>query len=123
MNLKEHAQNFLSLAASGKVQEAYDTYVASNFVHHNQYFKGDRESLLNAMAEAHRTSPNRGFEVKKILADGNEVMTYSRVIRANPKDPEIAVVHIFRFENGKIVELWDAGQLIDQNSPNQNGAF
>lgn len=24
---------------------------------------------------------------------------------------------------GKVVELWDLGQLIDKNSPNENGSF
>jgi hypothetical protein len=39
------AQSFLKMAGMGKVQEAYDQYVASSFIHHNQSFKGDRQSL------------------------------------------------------------------------------
>ncbi len=32
---------FLKMASDGKVREAYEKYVHSDFVHHNAYFKGD----------------------------------------------------------------------------------
>jgi hypothetical protein len=35
----------------------------------------------------------------------------------------MAVVHILRFKNGKIVEEWEAGGEIPADSPNENGAF
>ncbi|XDD49268.1 hypothetical protein AB3N59_12705 [Leptospira sp. WS92.C1] len=44
-------------------------------------------------------------------------------MRENPEEPDIAVVHIFRFEEEKIVELWDLGQFIVKDSPNKNGSF
>jgi len=36
---KEAAKSFLTMAGTGKVQEAYDQYVAPTFAHHNQYFR------------------------------------------------------------------------------------
>ena len=44
--LKEVATDFLRLASSGNVDEAYKSYVAQDFKHHNPYYKGDRESLI-----------------------------------------------------------------------------
>ena len=35
---KDAAVSFLNLAASGRVREAYDGYVSTNFHHHNPYF-------------------------------------------------------------------------------------
>jgi hypothetical protein len=32
-------------------------------------------------------------------------------------------VHIFRFQNDLIAELWDIGQAVPENSPNQFGMF
>ena len=32
-------------------------------------------------------------------------------------------VNIFRFENGRIAELWDVGQPMPEESPNQYGMF
>ena len=121
MTNKERAVSFLKMAGSGDVQSAYDKFVAPAFVHHNQYFKGDRQSLLNAMKEASAKSPNKAVDVKYVYEDGKTVITHSLVTRQNPEEASIVVVHIFRFENGQIVELWDLGQPISKNSPNENG--
>ncbi|WP_413289202.1 nuclear transport factor 2 family protein [Bdellovibrio sp. HCB337] len=123
MNKKEMAVSFLKAAASGEVKAAYDKFIASNFIHHNQYFKGDRTSLMVAMEEASKTHPNKSIEVKHVYEDGNTVVTHSQVLRKDTNAAPIAVVHIFRFENNKVVELWDLGQELMKDSPNENGAF
>ncbi|MEW6055493.1 MAG: nuclear transport factor 2 family protein [Bdellovibrionota bacterium] len=123
MTKKEMATSFLRMAASGQVKDAYEKFIAPTFIHHNQYFKGDRESLRAAMIEAHQVSPNRSLEVKQIFEDGDTVVTHSLVVRNNPDQPSVAVVHIFRFEDDRVVELWDLGQEIMKDSPNENGPF
>lgn len=120
MTKKDIAISFLKMAGSGEVNSAYENFVAPQFIHHNQYFKGDRESLKQAMIEAHHSSPNKSLEIKHIYEDGPTVITHSLVIKS---DMNIAVAHIFRFENDKIVELWDLGQVIDPKSPNTNSPF
>ena len=120
---KEAAMSFLKMAGLGKVQEAYDQYVAPSFIHHNAYFKGDRQSLLKAMQEASKATPNKSIEIKHAYEDGDTVITHSLVTRQDPKAPDIAVVHIFRFEQDRVVELWDLGQPISEDSPNENGPF
>jgi predicted SnoaL-like aldol condensation-catalyzing enzyme len=123
MSKKESATTFLKMASSGNVDEAYARFIAPDFIHHNQYFRGDRESLKSAMAEAHAKSPNKLFDVKQVFEDGDFVITHSLVVRSGPEDPDVAVVHIFRFRGDKVVELWDLGQLLSKDSSNENGAF
>src|SRR5262245_37855279 len=123
MDRKASATEFLKMAGTGRVDEAYTRFIAPEFVHHNQYFRGDRESLRAAMAEAHRTGPNKAVDVKRALEDGDFVVTHSRIIRGDPKEPDISVVHVFRFKGDKVVELWDVAQLLSKDSPNENGAF
>ena len=123
MSRKELAVAFLKMAGLGDVRAAYDRFTGSNFIHHNQYFKGDRQSLMAAMEEASRTAPNRSIDVKHVYEDGNTVITHSLVTRQDPAAQGIAVVHIFRFENDRVVELWDLGQQIAKDSPNENGLF
>ena len=123
MMKKEQAISFLKLAASGKVREAYEKLVHPQFIHHNAYFKGDRESLLTAMEEASVNTPNKSIEVIRALEDGDMVATHSRVKRADPNAPDIAVVHIFRFEDNKIIEEWEAGMEVPEDSPNENGVL
>ena len=120
---KDAAASFLKTAGMGKVQEAYDQYAAPSFIHHNQYFKGDRQSLLKAMQEASKTSPNRSIDIKHVYEDGDTVITHSLVTRQDPEAQAIAVVHIFRFDKDRVVELWDLGQPISKDSPNENGMF
>jgi predicted SnoaL-like aldol condensation-catalyzing enzyme len=111
------------MAGSGDVKAAFDQFVAPDFVHHNPYFKGDRQSLMEAMEASHKMSPNKSIDVKQIFEDRNTVITHSLVTREDPSAPPIAVVHIFRFANNRIAELWDVGQEITRDSPNQNGPF
>jgi predicted SnoaL-like aldol condensation-catalyzing enzyme len=120
---KETAKSFLAMAGMGKVQEAYDQYVAPSFVHHNQYFKGDRQSLLSAMQEASKSTPNKSIDIRHAYEDGNTVITHSLVTRQDPAAPHVAVVHIFRFEQDRIVELWDVAQPVSKDSQNENGVF
>lgn len=120
MTKKEIAISFLQLAGNGRVEEAFDKFTSTDFFHHNQYFRGNREALKKAMEDAHQTSPNKSVEVKYCYTDGDTVITHSLVVKQNM---DIAVVHIFRFSGDKIVELWDLGQPIEKESPNENGLF
>jgi len=120
---KEIAVLFLKMAGGGNVREAYEKFVAPDFIHHNQYFKGDRASLMAAMEEAHKKSPNKSIDVKHVYESGDSVITHSRGTRKNAAEPDIAVVHIFRLKNGKVAELWDLGQPMMKDSPNENGMF
>ena len=124
MSSKESAISFLRMVSRGDVRAAYDKFIAPDFFHHNQYFKGDRESLMIAMEEASRKEPNKSIDVKHVYeCGGDTVITHSQVTRQNPADPAIAVVHIFRFRDSRVVELWDLGQPILKDSPNENSVF
>jgi predicted SnoaL-like aldol condensation-catalyzing enzyme len=93
MNKKEIAIQFLQAAASGRVDEAYAKYISPDFRHHNPYFKGDRESLRLAMKEATLQSPNKVYEFKRVLEDGDLVAVHGRIVLAKDNQ-ELAVVHI-----------------------------
>jgi predicted SnoaL-like aldol condensation-catalyzing enzyme len=119
---KDAAINFLMLASSGKIREAYSTYVGAGFRHHNPYFEGSQETLMAGMEESQRKFPDKLLGVRLAVAEGDLVVLYSHV-HMTPGDPGVAVVHIFRFEEGHIVELWDVGQVVPENTPNQFGMF
>src|SRR4029078_11638252 len=103
MSQKEIVVSFLKMASSGNVREAYEKFIAPDFIHHNQYFKGDRESLMRAMEDAHKASPDKSIDIKHAYEDGDTVITHSQVTRQDPDAPAIAVVHIFRFKSDKVV--------------------
>lgn len=119
---KKAAISFLNLVTSGKIDEVYQKYVGPNFRHHNPFFPSDANSLATGMKENEIKFPNKVLKIKNILGDGNLVAVHSHV-QLISGETELAVVHIFRFSNDKIVELWDLGQSIPKDSPNKFGMF
>ena len=119
---KDAAVEFLTLVASGSVREAYERHVGPGFRHHNPHFRGDADSLKEAMEHNAAASPNKSLEVQRALQDGDCVAVFSRV-RQKPGELGAAVVHILRFESGRIVELWDIGQPVPVDAVNENGMF
>ncbi|MEO8532121.1 MAG: nuclear transport factor 2 family protein [Flavobacterium sp.] len=122
MTKKYIAKDFLKLAAKGHSHEAFRLYVGKDFKHHNVYFKGDANTLMLAMEESSRQNPNKVFEIHHTIGDKDMVAVHSHV-KQNANDRGVAVVHIFRFESDKIVELWDLGQAVPAEMINQNGIF
>jgi len=121
-NNKDLAVSFLEMVSRGKVDEAYAKLVGDGFRHHNPFFEGSAGTLRTAMKENAAENPHKAIEVKRVIAEGEFVVVHF-VVKHKPDDLGAAVVHIFRFENGRILELWDLGQPIPEQSPNQYGMF
>ena len=119
---KDSAVSFLRLAANGHAREAYANYVAPGFRHHNPYFPADAQSLFAAMDDNARQNPDKTLDVQRALEDGDIVAIHSH-LRMKPGDRGMSVVHIFRFEGERIVELWDLAMAVPAESPNVNGMF
>jgi predicted SnoaL-like aldol condensation-catalyzing enzyme len=122
MTRKEIALAFLQAATSGNVRDAYEKYVAHAFTHHNPYFPSDRESLLKGMEESGERFPHKKYQTVHILEDGDMVAVHGH-IRLTPEMPEIAVVHLFRFEGNMIIEEWEAAQQVPEDIVNERGMF
>ena len=121
-NNKDIAVNFLKMASGGAVREAYSNFVGTGFKHHNPFFEGTAAALSAGMEENARQNPDRIFEIKRVIGEADFVAIHSHV-RQKPQDLGAIVVHIFRFENGRIVELWDVGQPVPAESVNKFGMF
>ena len=122
MTNKEAAVSFLQMTAAGQVEEAFARFAGPQFRHHNPYFAGDAASIKAGMLENAARFPDMLFEVQRALEDGALVAVHSRA-RMQPGGPAIAIVHILRFEDGRIAEMWDIGQAQPDPMPNQYGMF
>jgi len=119
---KDVATTFLLMSSSGDVRGAYDRFVSPSFRHHNPYFRGDAKTLAAGMEENAKQNPGKTLQVEHALEDGDLVAVHSRM-QLKPGGQEMALVHLFRFVGDRIVELWDVGQPVPADSPNENGMF
>jgi predicted SnoaL-like aldol condensation-catalyzing enzyme len=119
---KQAAVEFLQLVVAGRIDEAYRKHVDLEGKHHNFFFPAGFLALKKAMIENHVQFPNKQFIVKSVLEDGDLVAVHSNVV-LRPGEPGMAVLHLFRFHEDKIMEMWDIGQPVPADSPNKDGAF
>jgi len=115
------AKAFLQGVVTDKVREVYDLYTLPNFKHHNGFYNGDRESLLEGMIDSNTVFPNKKVTIKLAVEEPPYVTLLSHVQITEGK--EVAVIHIYRFEGEKIAEMWDISQEVPENSPNENSMF
>ena len=119
---KRIALQFLQLVVAGSIDEAYDKHVDLGGKHHNPSFPAGFPSLKKAMIENHVRFPNKQIIVKNVLGDSDRVAVHSHIVlRAG--EPGMAAVHLFRFHGDRIVEMWDCGQPVPADSPNEDGMF
>ncbi len=121
-SLKDRALDFLRMVTAGEIRAAYRRHVAPGFRHHNAWFAGDADSLMRGMEDNHERFPRKLAQVRHALEDGDTVAVHTH-LRLEPEDRGMALVHIFRFEDGLIAELWDLGQPVPEQMQNENGMF
>ena len=119
MTISDIAHNYLYMIMRWEIEQAYAAYLAPHFRHHNQYTSWDTASLKQGMIENHENFPTKEYTLHQTIVQGDKVVTHG-LLKLN-EHVQVAVVHIFRFEGDKIVELWDVWQVIEANSPNGNG--
>ena len=119
---KAAAVDFLQLVVAGDIDQAYAKYVDMEGKHHNAFFAAGFPALKKAMAEAHLQFPNKVFQTKHVLGDNDMVAVHSHMA-LKPGEMEFGTLHLFRFKDGKIVEMWDLGQQVPAEGANQDGMF
>lgn len=67
-------------------------------------------------------SPTAISVVKRVLADGDLVAVHVNS-KQSPQDAGLAIVDIFRVQDGKIIEHWDVIQPVPATPANNNTMF
>lgn len=108
----------------GNATEAIVKYISpSTYIQHNPTLPDGREAILKAIPEWLRKSGLRA-DIKRVVAEGDLVVVHARW--ANPDKPDaaaMAVMDIFRVEDGLIVEHWDVLQEVPKTAANNNTMF
>ena len=102
--------------------EAMRMYVGDRYIQHNPHVKDGPEPFISYFTEFFKKNPRSKTEIKRMIAEDDLVVVHAHS-RAKPEDLGYAAIDIFRLENGKIVEHWDAVQAVPQKSENINTMF
>ncbi len=119
----QKAIEFLDMVFNKKqVKEGFDKFVGDKYIQHNPIAPDGAAAAVEVLGKVLQQVPGWSYEVKHAYVDGDIAIIHSHV-RMKPEDRGMAVVDIFRFEKGKIVEHWDVVQAIPEKSANDNTMF
>ena len=119
---KKIVQEFYDLLINKKDFEAASKYIGNRYVQHNPLVAEGPEGLKAFVDFLKSDYPDARSEIKRIFADGDYVIIHVHSVRI-PNTRGRAIFDLFKLENGKIVEHWDAIQEIPESSANPNGMF
>ncbi|AVG43800.1 hypothetical protein LMG6001_05418 [Achromobacter insolitus] len=113
---------FYEQGLNQKDAEAALKYVGDRYVQHNPNAADGPEGFRKFIGFLREKFPQSRSEIKRVFTDGDYVILHVHAVR-QPGDRGSAIIDIFRLEQGKIVEHWDAVQPIPEQSANPNGMF
>ncbi len=119
---KKTAQAFYDCLINKKDFESASKYIGSRYTQHNPLLADGPEGLKVFVGFLKSNYPNAGMEIKRVFAEGDYVILHVHSVRV-PNTRGRAIFELFKLENGKIVEHWDAIQEIPETSSNSNGMF
>ena len=119
---KKTVQEFYDLLINKKDFKSASKYIGNRYIQHNPLVAEGPEGLKAFVDFLKSDYPDARSEIKRIFADGDYVIIHVHSVRI-PNTQGRAIFDLFRLENGKIVEHWDAIQEIPELSANANGMF
>ena len=105
-----------------KVREALGKYVGDRYIQHNPLAPNGTEALIAFFEPYFAKNPEARSEIKRAAAEGDLVFLHVHA-KSSATDRGLAVMDIFRVENGKVVEHWDVVQPVPEKSANENTMF
>ena len=119
---KEKAISFYRLSYEGNPRMAVELYVGSEYIQHNPLVADGKDSFIKYFERMAKEYPNKSIEFVRAIAEGDLVALHTHQIW--PGEEEYVTMDFFRFDDlGKIVEHWDAMQLIPGSSANNNTMY
>jgi predicted SnoaL-like aldol condensation-catalyzing enzyme len=119
---KKAVLEFYDKALNQKDFDAASKYFGPRYIQHNPGAPDGIEGFKAFIALRKEKNPNAKSEIKRAFAEGDYVILHVHGVR-EPGERGVAIVDIFRLENGKIVEHWDVIQPIPEKTANSNGMF
>lgn len=105
-----------------QVKDYADRYIGNQYIQHNPHVPDGKAPFVEYFTGYFKENPEAKSVIKRAVAEGDLVFLHVHSTQ-NEQDRGVAVVDIFRIENGKIVEHWDVQQDVPEPSANNNTMF
>jgi predicted SnoaL-like aldol condensation-catalyzing enzyme len=119
---KKAAIEFYDVAINKKDFDAASKVLGNRYVQHNPGAADGPEGLKAFLGFLREKFPQYHSTVKRAFADGDYVILHVHNV-PTPGARGRAIIDIFKFENGKVVEHWDVAQDIPESPRNNNTMF
>ena len=119
---KKTVAAFEDAALNRKDFDAASKYLGARYTQHNPNAADGPDGLKAYIAFLKDKFPGSHSEIKHIFADGDYVIVHDHAVR-EPGTRGLAIVNIYKLEDGKVVEHWDVIQPIPEKAANNNGVF
>lgn len=119
---KKTVLDFYEKGLNQKDYDAAAKYFGPRYTQHNPTAQDGPEGFKAFLAFLREKFPDSHSEIKQVFTDGDYVILHVHSVREKGSRGN-AIIDIFKLENGKIVEHWDAVQPIPEKSANMNTMF
>lgn len=107
-----------------QVKEGFGRYVGLTFKQHNPMLPDGKDAAIMALSNVlTNVYPGSRKIVKRTVAQGDLVAAQVFWDQKPGETRGVAMVDIYRLENGKIVEHWDVAQDVPETTANDNTMF
>ena len=96
--------------------------MVDNYRQHNPHVPDGKAPMVGYFTEYFKNNPQAQAKVIRSAADGDLVYLHVHST-SSPEDRGVAIMDIFRVENGRIVEHWDVIQPVPETAANTNSMF
>ena len=122
---KKLVLEFYDLTFNKRDLSSVDKYLDKNYIQHNPQVPTGREGFVKGVGAMLKQYPHWKTTFKRVIAEGDLVAVHcwAQPDSTNPKDRGLAIIDIFRVDNGKIMEHWDVIEPVPEKSSNDNTMF
>ena len=101
-------------------REAVERYQGDEYIQHNPQAPDGPEAFIGFV----ETFPEASIDIKRIVAEGDIVVTHSLIRFSKNDERGTVAVDLFRLtDDGRIVEHWDVLQPFPEESANDHPMF
>ena len=118
---KKIVMDFFTLAfVDKKVEEAFNKYVGDTYIQHDPNVS-DKKSAIKFLVKIF-SNPQIEVRIKRVIAE-NDLVVIHLHSKNSPEDIGVAIIEIFRVDEGKVAEHWSVMQPVPEKSANENTMF